>query len=231
MKYTYLLINIFTISIPLLRSFEARLKFSSRWRYFFPAMLYTALFFLVWDYFKTKYGVWSFNDTYIIGIRFFGLPLEEYLFFFTVPYACTFIYDSLTLVSSKQVFPNAIKPIFSVAGFAMLAASFFFLHKAYTFSVLLGMGLLMPAALQVLNAPRLSRFLLMYLISLVPMFVVNGLLTWLPVVIYNNTQNLGIRAGTIPVEDFLYSAIMLLMNITLYEWYMKRAGVVFPAGQ
>lgn len=62
----------------------------------------------------------------------------------------------------------------------------------------------------------------MYFISIIPMLIVNGLLTALPVVIYDNSQNLGIRVGTIPVEDFLYSAIMLLMNVAIYEWNMKR---------
>jgi lycopene cyclase domain-containing protein len=62
----------------------------------------------------------------------------------------------------------------------------------------------------------------MYTISLIPMAIVNGFLTALPVVIYDNTQNLGIRIGSIPVEDFIYSAILLLMNIALYERSRQR---------
>jgi lycopene cyclase domain-containing protein len=54
------------------------------------------------------------------------------------------------------------------------------------------------------------------------MFVVNGVLTGLPVVIYNNMENSGIRIGTIPVEDFLYNAILLAMNIGLYEWFKLK---------
>jgi len=58
------------------------------------------------------------------------------------------------------------------------------------------------------------------------MAVVNGLLTSLPVVTYDNMQNLGIRIGTIPIEDFLYAAILLSMNISLYQW--QKNGKPLP---
>jgi lycopene cyclase domain-containing protein len=56
-----------------------------------------------------------------------------------------------------------------------------------------------------------------YLVSLIPFAVVNGILTSLPVLIYKNEENLSFRIGTIPVEDFFYSMLLLLINITLYE--------------
>lgn len=222
MKYTYLLINLFTILVPMARSFDSRMPFYKQWRNYFPGMIFTALFFLVWDYFKTKYGVWSFNDKYILGIRFFGLPLEEVLFFFTVPYACTFIYECVRYFQQRRVFPDNTRYVIQLLSFIMIVASFQVLHKAYTFTVLFILGLVIPVSLRVLDGRRLDLFLQMYAISLIPMFVVNGLLTGLPVVLYNDTQNLGIRIGTIPVEDFIYSAIMLLMNVALYEWLRER---------
>jgi lycopene cyclase domain-containing protein len=171
--------------------------------------------------FQNKYGVWGFNDRYILGIRFFGMPIEEYLFFITIPYACTFIYEGIQYFQKRRVFADSAKHTIRAISFLLLVASFFCLHRAYTFSVLFIGGIFFPIATVVLKADKLDKFIQMYLISLLPMFIVNGLLTALPVVIYDNTQNLGIRIGTIPVEDFLYSAILLLMNITLYEWYIS----------
>lgn len=222
MKFTYLLINLATISIPLLRSFEHRINFYKKWKYFLPANLITAFFFLVWDYFKTTYGVWEFNDQYIIGIKFFGLPFEEILFFFTIPYACTFIYESVLLFIKKRWLPSFIKTIVVALSLAAIITAPFFLHKSYTFSVLFIGGIMYMIAAFTLSLDILDRFMITYAISIVPMLFVNGLLTALPVVIYNNTQNLGYRVGTIPVEDFVYSAMLLLMNIGLYEWYKKR---------
>jgi len=39
-----------------------------------------AVFFIIWDVWFTKEGVWWFNDYYLIGIRFLGLPVEELIF-------------------------------------------------------------------------------------------------------------------------------------------------------
>jgi lycopene cyclase domain-containing protein len=67
-----------------------------------------------------------------------------------------------------------------------------------------------------------SNFLIAYIIHLVPFFIVNGILTALPVVWYNDTENFGVRMGTIPVEDAIYSLLLLLGNVTIYEWLMSR---------
>lgn len=68
----------------------------------------------------------------------------------------------------------------------------------------------------------------MYLIHLLPFVIINGILTALPVVSYNNLYNSGIRLGTIPVEDLVYSMLMLLMNVAIYEalYYKSKRKVV-----
>jgi lycopene cyclase domain-containing protein len=220
MRYTYLLLNLFTILIPLACSFEQKLHFYRKWKYYLPGMFFTAFLFLVWDYFKTKHGVWSFNNDYIIGIRFAGLPLEEYLFFITVPYACTFIYENVGYFVKRRIFPDYSKYILRVLSAAAFAGAFFVTDR---FSVLFIISFILPLSTIYLKGQKLDSFLQMYTISLIPMAIVNGFLTALPVVIYDNTQNLGIRIGTIPVEDFIYSAILLLMNIALYERARQRS--------
>ncbi len=225
MKFTYLLINFFTILIPLARTWEPKLQFYKKFRLWFPGMLFTAVFFLTWDYFKTKYGVWSFNDEYILGPRVGGLPIEEILFFFTVPYACTFIYEAMSHFWGSGIPAFKLRTTVYVLSVILLVASFFVTDKAYTFSVLFIGGLYFPVAARLLRGNTLSIFMVTYLISLLPMAIVNGLLTALPVVIYDNTQNMNVRIGTIPVEDFLYAAILLCMNISLYEWKKTKQQI------
>lgn len=223
MKFTYLLINFFTILIPFIYSFDKRIRFYKKWKAFAVANLLTSIFFLVWDYFKTKNGVWGFNDEFIIGVKFFGLPLEEYLFFLTVPYACVFIYESVSLLIKNVLIADGWQLIFYSISFISFFTSFLFLDKIYTCSVLFFLGLILPIAVHELSKEKFDKLLITFFISLIPMFLVNGLLTGLPVVVYNNTENLSIRVGTIPVEDFVYNAILLSMTITLFEWQKRKA--------
>jgi lycopene cyclase domain-containing protein len=55
---------------------------------------------------------------------------------------------------------------------------------------------------------------------------VNGVLTGTgieePVIWYNNSENLNIRLGTIPVEDAFYGMLLILLNISLFEFFQKR---------
>jgi lycopene cyclase domain-containing protein len=60
--YTYLLINLFSIAIPFGFSFEKKLLFFKKWKFLFPAIIITAIFFLIWDGIFTDLGVWGFND-------------------------------------------------------------------------------------------------------------------------------------------------------------------------
>lgn len=97
--------------------------------------------------------------------------------------------------------------------------------KAYTtvnFSLL---AILMLYAL-VKRETILNRFFITFLLVLIPFFIVNGLLTGSfinqEVVWYNNLENLGIRIGTVPLEDVFYAFSMLYMNLILIEKFKLK---------
>jgi len=53
-------------------------------------------------------------------------------------------------------------------------------------------------------------------------FLVNGFLTGASVVIYNPDYFLGLRLGSIPLEDFLFGFSMVTMTIVFWEYFKKK---------
>lgn len=210
------------MSVPLAMSFEKKIFFFKNWKYLFSAIALTGSFFIAWDHFFTLWGVWKFNAQYILGISLFSLPLEEWLFFVTVPFACLFIYEVLNFFFPEDPIKrySNIITIGIVGGLVFL--SIFNLEKLYTVTAASLTAAFLIFHWVFYRNNFLGRFYFTYLVHLVPFLIVNGILTYLPVVEYNNGENLNIRIITIPVEDAIYSFLLLLMNITFYEFFKQN---------
>jgi len=61
------------------------------------------------------------------------------------------------------------------------------------------------------------RFWLTVLAILPGKFLLNGYLTAVPIVLYHKPYYLGIRVGSIPVEDFFYMVSIVLLVLSLWE--------------
>jgi lycopene cyclase domain-containing protein len=221
-KFTYLLINFLTVLFPVILSFDQRVRFYKSWKYLLPGMAITGLVFLFWDVLFTKQGVWSFNSDRIIGFTISDLPLEEVLFFLTVPFACLFIYACLNYYIKGQLSDRWSSIITNLLIVSSTIALIFYNDRLYTlvtFSLLLVLLLVLQYGLKV---KWLNRFYLTYLVALLPFYIVNGLLTSIPVVLYNDAENVGIRVGTIPLEDHFYCMAMLLMNVGFFEYFKTK---------
>jgi lycopene cyclase domain-containing protein len=225
-KWLYVFINLGAISIPFIAGFDRRLRFDKQWRFLFPAMLLTMLLFIPWDMEKTHLGVWGFNPRYVLGFYIGNLPVEEWLFFIAIPYACVFTYHSLNYLVKKDYFGEYAEKITLVLAIFLFLIGLINTGKLYTSVTFISTGSFLLFHRLVIRADYMGRFYLMYLVTLIPFFIVNGLLTgsFIPeeVVYYDNTQNLGIRLGTIPVEDMVYGLLMLLMNVSWFEFFKKR---------
>jgi len=223
-NYYYLLINIFTIAAPLALSFDKKVHFYKRWKQFFPALITVALIFIVWDIAFTQKGIWGFNPRYLTGVNIANLPLEEVLFFITIPYACTFIYDTIKAYLPTLTFVNLGWVIYGLIAIFTAYLSLFHLGKWYTTSTVIA-TILTLAFLIFKQRPYFGRIAITYVVSLVPFFLVNGILTGSgiseQIVWYNSSQFSGIRIGTIPLEDFFYGFSLIALNIIGYEELLR----------
>ena len=178
--------------------------------------------FIPWDVIFTINGVWGFNSDYFLGFEIFSLPLEEWLFFICIPFACVFTHYALLLyfpnLKLNKVATRAISISLVLILFILALANY---DKWYT---LVNFSLAIPLTWLVYkyNPQLLKHFFLTFLVMLIPFFIVNGVLTgsWIDnqVVWYNDAENLGIRMGTIPVEDSIYAYSMILMNLFFFEY-------------
>lgn len=217
-NFTYLILLIASISVPLALSFDKKVQYYKNLKYILPAILVTASIFIIWDINFTEAKIWGFHPEYTLGLEFKGLPLEEWLFFLVVPYACVFIYEVLKFYLQKYEYANhfLVLSLLLIVGFAML--SYFYRHQLYTFFTFLFSAVYLTyIVFRNQFKQHITKFYFCYFVSLVPFTIVNGILTTLPVVEYNSAHILNIRFINIPIEDFSYLFLMLLMVTTIYE--------------
>ena len=221
----YFYILLFSIAIPLFYTilFKDFIKF---WKYFIISTALVAAIFLIWDYFFTAIGVWSFNNDYCLGIEMLGMPLEEWLFFLIIPFCSLFIhYCAITVnpnfkFNKKASFYLTLTLIVLVFTVAIAnSAKYYTAVNFFILAMVLSMGLLFFRS-------HLQKFYASFMVILIPFFIVNGILTGsfieTPIVSYNDLENLGIRLFTIPVEDIGYAFSMLFGNLMIFETLKKR---------
>lgn len=221
MPYTYLLINFFTICIPLIFSFHPKINFYKTWYAFFPAVFLTGFCFIMWDIWFTQLGVWGFNPQYLTGIYIVNLPLEEILFFLCIPYACVFTFYCLSMYIKPGFARPLEKKITGLLIFLLIIAAVFSYERLYPFITFISLATILAIASYILDVSWLSEFYIVYAILLIPFFIVNGLLTGTgleePVVWYNDREITGLKILSIPVEDIFYGMVLILTNLLLYK--------------
>jgi lycopene cyclase domain-containing protein len=226
-KFLYLSLNLLTILFPLLFSFYPKAKFSRKWKYLWPAILIPGIAFVVSDEAFTRMGVWGFNPAYLSGFYVGSLPLEEILFFICIPYACVFVYEAVNVLCPRDLLGPHQRAISITLIVVCLFVAVTNTSKLYTVTTFLVLALCL-VWLQLIRKQRfMGRFYAAYLIILIPFFIVNGILTGSgteePVVWYNDAETLGVRIATIPVEDIFYCMLLMLLNVSAFEWFQMKA--------
>jgi len=240
LHYLYLAVNLGCLAFPLLLSFEKRIRFFNNWKALLTGTLLMMVLFIPWDSFFTHHGIWGFNENYILGIYALGLPLEEWLFFICIPYACLFTYECVRYF--KPVPPSHRFTLITgsgLAGFSLTLAIVFHSHW-YTALACVLCAILLALHLWYWRSNWLGWIFITWFILMLPFYVSNGILTGISfweypilnispekiadqIVWYNNDHNLGLRIWTVPADDFFYGLLMFLLSATGYEAVLKRS--------
>ena len=225
-QYTYLLINFFTVIVCFLFSFHPKIKFNRHFKAFFMASALVAVFFIAWDAWFTKIGVWWFNDKYLLGFRIFGLPIEEILFFICIPFSCVFTYFCLDKFFNLNWKPTPERILVIVMMIFFLIIGIVYHDRIYTFVTMLTTVATLFVLHFILKVNWIGKATVIYLILSPGFLGVNGILTGTglesPIVNYNLNNFIGIRMWTIPVEDAVYGFEMILWNLFFFKKFKKE---------
>jgi lycopene cyclase domain-containing protein len=239
-SYAYILVDLFCLAGPFILSFHKSVAFYKNFKALFIGLLVMFSVYLPWDILFTHWGIWNFNTTYTLQYRWFLLPLEEWLFFLAVPFACVFTFECVR--HFKKSVPSKTFTTISATTILLISSCLCIYSGVkelwYTFS-----ATLLCSALLLFHIQRRSEFLGYFLfawfILLIPFYISNGILTGLhfydyplintnqvniteAIVRYNNQFNLGIRIWSVPIEDFFYGLAMVLLTLTPYEYFRLK---------
>ena len=227
-QYLYALMHAVPIIPILFLSFDRKVAFYRTWRYLFPALIIVAVPFWIWDVFKTAREVWGFNPKYYTQL-FINLPIEEWLFFITFPWASAFIYLCLNawIPKSKSLdfFQKKDTLITRALILFFYAVAFIFMGHLYTVTTFGIAGTVLLAQYLLGEKSLRPKFYRVFLVATIPFVIINsvftGAFTAQPIVIYNPDEYIGLRFGTIPLDDFSYNFALQLSVIIIFEFLRK----------
>ncbi len=218
----YLIINILIVIVPLIMSFERKIEFYKNFNALAISIMLVGVPFIIWDSIAAARGDWIFNYKYTIGLKFFNLPIEEILFFITVPYAIIFLYETFIYYIKGR--PSKFKNIYLVGlSPLVILIGLIFYNQNYTFIVFIFLGIIFSIiGFSNLNFIKNKNVIYFILLAFIPFIIVNYFLTSLPILIYNPDAIWGTRFLTIPLEDFIYSLSLVTAYLFTYEFAKEK---------
>jgi lycopene cyclase domain-containing protein len=221
-------LNLLSVSVPLIASFHPRIKLYRYWKSIFLAIAIAMAPYMVWDFYFTRNGYWGFNKSYVSNAFLLGLPLDEWLFFVCIPFACIFTHISIRVINKDLLLSYKLVDILTLSLFSVFLVTGILSYRlAYT-AVDMAFAAIILSVAYSFSKELLRSFYITFLFMLIPFLVVNGILTGSgianQVVWYNDAENLGVRLLTIPIEDIAYAFSLILLNLFLFEKF-RGAGI------
>jgi lycopene cyclase domain-containing protein len=223
--YLYLFIHLFSVVPVLLLSFDKKIAYHKKWKSVIPSILIVAILFITWDIFKTASQVWTFNPTYYL-FKLINLPIEEWFFFLTFPFAAIFIHQCIHGYFSFSKYLIFEKKITNLIFFFLILLSFSFWDKIYTIVTSLFSIMVLLISCKNLNSQFRLNFFISFIFISLPFIITDliwtGYFTESPIVIYNQYQFSNIRFLTIPIEDFIYNFSLILLILVVETKITKK---------
>jgi len=171
--------------------------------------------FVLLDSLSHARGWWAYNPDFVMGVRLLGLPVEEIMFFFVVPFACLYLYSAMQRAAPDVPFRRAWLWR-GVIGLAVVAGIILAIIEPKERTIFDAVLFAVVGTVAMFRRP--TRTTAIWLLLVLGLFlVVNTVLTALPIVAYDATFGSMYRIGTIPFEDALYNLSFLLLSLGVWN--------------
>ena len=222
-NFAYLLLLLLFIVIPAILGIQKQVHFSNKLKYLFPSILFTGAIFAIWNIRFTQLGIWSFNPSFLVGLNILNLPLEIWLSFLLIPFSSVFVYEFLKIKLNHFEKANIFLAVSLVIFVTVAMLSYFSRQKLFTFFTFFLLTIYLGYTIfRNRFRKHYTKFYITYIISLFPFLIFMGVLSSVNAIYYNPDHILGNYAFGITIENFAYLFLLLLMNITIYEYLKER---------
>lgn len=220
---TYLFLLLIFLVIPIILSFQKKIRFIFRLRYLLPATIFSAAIFLMWEWRFTEFGIWSYNPDFITGIDLLKVPLEVWLSVFILPFSSVYIYEWLKIRFENFEKPNLFLVVSLVLFVVFAVLAYFYRRELFSFFTFFLTAIYLGYTIFRNRFKKYyTKFYLAFAVSLVPFMVVSLVMYSLPVISYDASHTMHVALLGIPVERLVYLYLMLLINFTIYEYISSR---------
>lgn len=172
--------------------------------------------FIIWDYLVANRW-WYFSDKYTL-FKIGSLPIEEIMFFISIPIALLTITENAKELFSSANYQKISPKIFFLLKVLPLITLFFALLMKWEYTTTIS---LLTFFLMKKSELENKVFLYGMIFTLFATFLFNFYLTALPIVTYNQLFKSYWQIFSIPVEDFFYGLIFYKL---IFSRYYENSG-------
>ena len=219
--YAIVLLVLLTVALTIIAKLTRDLLFELK--YLLPAVIFTTAILVMINTRLAELQILVYNPNFLTGKNLLHYPVEEWLFLPVVSLLSfgAYIFAKTRLTSFEK--PNVFVIVSLVLLVFFSVITWFSRQKLYPFSVFMLLTIYFGYTIfRNRFKQHLTSFFLGFAIGVIPFFVLKATLFSLPLILPDNNYLLGISLVNMPVEEFAYFFLLLLINTTIYEYLRER---------
>ena len=219
----YLLVLLVLLAAALVIISKLTLDLLFELKYMLPAIIFTTAILAMINTRLAELQILLYNPNFLTGKSLLHFPVEEWLFLPVVSLLsfAAYIFAKTRLTSFEK--PNVFVILSLVLLLLSGAITWFSRQKLYPFSIFMLLTIYFGYTIfRNRFKNHLTSFYLGFAIAVIPFFILKATLFTLPAIIPDTNFMLGISLMNMPVEEFAYFFLLLLINTTIYEYLRER---------